>query len=106
MEFEAFQSWLQNNLRVVREFQTLGGRSRFNACYDGRKHSMVICRSTGKEGQLATNKIQKIFERFKAGSPSERNMTSFYTDTLWTGTPDRIQAPYVAAIIKAWIKER
>jgi hypothetical protein len=105
MEFEAFQTWLSNNLIGERDFQTLGGRSHFNACYDSQGQTIVVRRRTGKEGQLPTNQIRRVFERYQAGLPSEINMTSFYTDPWWPETSNRILAPYLAAIIKVWIEE-
>jgi len=107
MNFEEFQGWLSNKFNLNNElrFQTLGGRSYFKVRYDSQSQVMNIRRSTGKQGQLGDDKICRVFERYQSGSLSEKNMTSFYTDTYWKGTPDRVLAPYVAAMIKVWIEE-
>lgn len=107
MNFEEFQAWLLNKLNLNKElrFQTLGGQSYFHVCYDSQSRVMNIRRSTGKQGQLRDDKIRRVFERYQSGSQSEKNMTSFYTDTYWKRTPDRVLAPYVAAVIEAWVEE-
>ena len=108
MTFEQFQSWLLINFNPNNElcFQTLGGRSRFHVRYDGQSRVMKIRRSTGNEGQVRNDEVYRIFQRYWNAPQSEKNMSSFYTDPLWEETPSRILAPYVAAVIKAWIDER
>ncbi|WP_041280637.1 hypothetical protein [Desulfosudis oleivorans] len=104
MNFEEFQAWLINNFNqnTERRFDTLGGRSCFYVRYNSNSKVVSIKRSTGNQGQLNDDQIRKVFERYNTGSQSERDMTSFYTDTYWENTPDRILAPYVAAVIKTW----
>ena len=108
MNFEELQAWLSERFNLHNElrFQTLGGRSYFHVRYDSQSRIMTIRLSTGYKGQLREDKIRRVFERYQTGSQSERNMTSFYCDPWWPETPSRILAPYVAAVIKAWIEER
>jgi len=107
MNFEEFQAWLSNRFNLNNElrFQTLGGQSYFHVLYDSQSQIINIRRSTGKQRQLQGDKIHRVFERYQSASQSEKNMSSFYTDTYWERTPDRVLAPYVAAVIKAWIEE-
>ena len=105
MEFDAFQTWLSDNPIGERMFQTLKGRSHFYARYDSHTQGIALRLSTGYQGQLQYNQIRRVFERYQAGTPSERNMTSFYCDPQWPETPSRILAPYIPAIIKVWIEE-
>jgi hypothetical protein len=107
MRFMEFRAWLSEYLGEERKFQTLKGRSFFYARYDCQQQVLVLRLRTEYRGQLRDNQIQKIFDRYGAGSQSERNMTSFYYDPWWPETPSRILAPTVPAIIKVWIdKER
>jgi hypothetical protein len=105
VNFEEFRTWLPDNLQIEREIQTLKGRSYFYARYDRQNRLMALRLRTGYQGQLRDDQIQRIFERYKTGSRSERNMTSFYYDPWWRKTPSRILAPTILAIIKAWIEE-
>lgn len=107
MNYQEFQSWLSDrfNPSIEVRFQTLGGQSYFYVRYDSQSRIMRIRRSTGKTGSLRDDQIRKVLERYKTAPPSARLMTSFYTDTYWKNTPDRILAPYVAAVVKAWIEE-
>jgi len=106
MGFMEFQLWLTGSLREERIFQTLKGLSYFNARYDSQNGILVIIRSTGKQGQLRDNQIAEIFDRYETGSKTDRNMTSFYNHPRWPETPSLILAPYVPAIIRAWIEEK
>lgn len=107
MNYQEFQSWLSDrfNPSIEVRFQTLGGQSYFHVRYDSQSRIMSIRRSTGKTGSLRDDQIRKVLERYNTAPPSARLMTSFYTDTYWKKTPDRILAPYVAAVVKAWIEE-
>ena len=107
MNFEEFQAWLSDRFNHNNElsFQTLGGRSQVHVRYDPRIGFMTVKRSTGNEGKLREDKIRRVFERYREGFPGERHMTSFYCDPKWPDTPDRVLAPYIAAVIKAWAGE-
>jgi len=107
MNSQEFQAWLAErfNPSIEVRFQTLGGQSYFHVHYDSHIRIMSIRRSTGKTGSLRDDQIRKVLERYKTAPPSARHMTSFYTDTYWRETPDRILAPYVAAVVKAWVEE-
>jgi hypothetical protein len=106
MGFMEFQSWLSDSLRSERKFQTLKGRSYFYARYDSQNSVLAIKLSTGYQGKLRDDQIAKIFQRYETGSQSERNMTSFFNNPWWPETPNLILAPYVPAIIRAWIEEK
>jgi len=83
----------------------MGGRSWFEMKYHWFSKKVTIRRSTGNEGQLKDRQIRRIFDRYQEGSIYERHMTSFYTDPTWVNTPDRVLAPYVAAVIREWAEE-
>jgi len=103
--FEEFRKWFVQNLQTEQQFQTLGRRSHFYARYDQAKGFIKLRLRTGTQGQLRENQIQRIFERWEGATFSERYRTSFYTDPWWSGTPSRIFAPTIPAIIKFWIQQ-
>ncbi len=105
MTFKNFRQWLSDNLKNQQKFTTLKKRSYFYAYYDEESGLIKLELKTGSKGQLRDNQIEKIFERYKDGTYSEKNMTSYYYDPWWPDTPNRILAPTIPAIIKVWITQ-
>ena len=105
MSFERFKQWLSDELTARTRFDTLGGRSYFHAYYHHDEGLIFLILRTGYRGQLRDDQVEEIYNRYNNGTPSERNMTSFYTDPWWPDTPSRILAPAIPAIIKVWIDQ-
>lgn len=103
MPFEEFRQWLSQNLLNEKRFHTLGERSFFDARYDQQDALIRFRLKTGNQGQLRTDQIQEIFERWEGSTSLERYKTSFYTDPKWPNTPNRIFAPTIPAIIRFWM---
>jgi hypothetical protein len=79
---------------------TLGGNSTFKAKILDNGNSLLIeYGSRGKIGNFSYDKLRMIWDRFmRLGGL--KLMTSEYTDPNWAETPNRVLAPYAAALIR------
>lgn len=102
MMFTQFLNWLGTHYTEEKNCDTMGGRSLFTARFIPGANLLLIGRSSGKSSSVDEAVLQRIFDRYQAASEIDRHKTSFYTDPVWKDTPDRINAPYVAALIKKW----
>jgi hypothetical protein len=100
MEFEKFLHWLTAHLEEHKQAATLGENSTFNARIgvDGRS-LLIEFGSRGKSGQLSYDRLKLVWDRYMSLG-NRKNLTSEYTDPSWPETPDRILAPYAAALIR------
>jgi len=103
--FKDFLRWLAN-LPKGTLIPTLGGRSGIGARYDPVKKELEITNSKGNDCIMDVSDIRRIFDRYFSLDEAERNRAVSYTDPEWPETPNRIFAPYVAALIKEWLKGR
>lgn len=100
MNFENFVHWLTTHLGERKPTATLGGNSKFNANIDVDGKSLFFeFGSRGKTGKLSYDKLKVIWDRH-VSLGGRKNLTSEYTDPSWPETPDRILAPYAAALIR------
>jgi hypothetical protein len=93
----------QQNGIVLR---TLGNRKNVTFRFEnGRLYTIT---SSGKKYSVTEGQIRSVAEKYRSlgistaryGKPI-REVTSEYTDPKWEGRPNRITAPYIAALIKA-----
>lgn len=100
MNFENFLHWLRMNFHISQLITTLGGHSEFKAEIRDDENPLFIEYGTrGKSGYLSYDKLRIVWERYMSlGGRKEK--PSEYTDTNWTETPDRVIAPYAAALIR------
>ena len=79
---------------------TLGERSEFKAEIRDDGNLLFIEYGTrGNFGYLSRNQLSIVWDRYM-NLGNRKEMTSEYTDPNWTETPDRVLAPYAAALIR------
>jgi hypothetical protein len=86
--------------------RTLGNRK--NVTFGLDRERLYIITSSGKKYWITESQIRSVAGRFRSlGVSTERygkpirEVTSEYTDPKWEERPNRITAPYIAALIKA-----
>lgn len=100
MSFENFLNWLKKNCKEPRSTKTLGGRTFFKAIISNDGRSLTIeFGSKDYSGNVSENELVSIWKRYWHLGDM-KHMTSKYTDTDWSETPNRILAPYVPALIR------
>ena len=102
MPFTQFLTWLGAYYAEEKNCITMGGRSSFTARLIPGENLLLIGRSSGKNSSVDEAILRRIFDRYQTAAENDRHKTSFYTDPVWQDTPDRINAPYAAALIKEW----
>jgi hypothetical protein len=100
MNFDNFLLWLTKHFGERKLASTLGGKAEFNAkIASDRKSIFFWYGSKGNFGKLSTHKLKMIWDRYMLLG-GQKNISQEYTDTTWRETPDRILAPYAAALIR------
>jgi hypothetical protein len=100
MEFERFLDWLNSNCKELIRTKTLKNRADIKAeLIENRRFLLIYYSKKDQCCCLTIENLKLIFDRyFSLGD--KKHMSSEYTDPKWQNTPNRICAPYAAALIR------
>ena len=97
-KFSYFIDWLTEKCSESYTTPTIGRRTKVSVVFKNNNLT-VSYGSSGNSGELDKNELLSIFDRYhKLGD--WKHQTSQYTDPKWKKTPNRILAPYAAALIR------
>jgi hypothetical protein len=104
--FENFIRWASEEFKKSKWINSLGGRTHFTVTmiYDGGKFLKIDYGKRGKTGFMPLDQIEVVWERY-ISLESRKHVTGEYTDPRFRETPNRILAPYVAAVIREFDNE-
>jgi len=100
--FENFIDWLSEEFERPRLITSLGGRVYFHASMvyaAGNKCLQINYGNKGNTGLMTLDQIKVVWDRY-INLGNRKHVTGEYTDPLFQKTPNRILAPYVAALIR------
>jgi len=104
--FENFISWASEKFQKPKWISSLGGRTTIivNMIFDGGQFLKIDYGKRGKTGFMPLDQIKVIWERY-ISLENRKHVTGEYTDPRFRETPNRILAPYVAAVIREFENE-
>jgi hypothetical protein len=99
--FENFINWLSTRTQQSKIISSLAGRTTFLATliFKGDKFLKIDYGQKGNSGFVPLDQIKIIWQRY-ISLGDRKHVTGEYTATNFRDSPNRILAPYVAAIIR------
>ena len=99
--FENFISWASEKFQEPKEISSLGGRTIFivTMIFDGGQFLKIDYGQKNKTGFMPRDQLKIIWDRYII-LKNRKHVTGEYTDPRFRETPNRILAPYVAAVIR------
>jgi hypothetical protein len=83
-------------LKPCKKFNTLGGRSEFEACNAGG--TLVIKNSKNRKYRISEDFYGKVLKRYHKLGSNEKRFSKNYNQPAWPECPGTIQSPYLPAI--------
>jgi hypothetical protein len=100
MNFEKFLHWLRTNFQKSQMIRSLGGKTNFKAkIHDDGNQLNIEYGTRGKFGYFSDDNLKLVWGRYMSLG-GKKQVASEYTDPNWTQTPNRVLAPYAAALIR------
>lgn len=99
--FKNFLKWASEELTNPKWINSLGGKTHFTVTmiFDSGQFFKIDYGQRGKTGFMPLDQVRVIWDRY-ISLGNRKHVTGEYTDPKFRETPNRILAPYVAAVIR------